>query len=123
MRRSMFMVAGSIGVAFATSTLSILTLGACTADDATESPPNHHDAGGDATLVDGGTPDAIAKDGGSNGDASIDQGAAEAGGPVTYTVPASGGSATVQGAHSAITFAFPASAAGKTITLTPALAA
>ena len=105
--------------------LAISTLGACTADDATVSPPNHHDAGSDATLVDGGPADVITNDGTTkdSGDASIDQGAVEAGGPVTYTVPASGGSVSVQGAHTAITFAFPASAAGKTLTLTPALAA
>ena len=107
------------------STLFLSALGGCTADDNTVSPPNFHDAG-DATIVDGGSSETSVTDGASPDgaiDAPTDTGPVQDGGPVTYTVPASGGSVSVQGAHTAITFAFPASAAGKTVTLAPALAA
>ncbi|MDB4933215.1 MAG: hypothetical protein JWP87_187 [Labilithrix sp.] len=87
-------------------------LGACGEDPAVGSPP---DASADAQSTDTGMPVPDGAVDGGPGDTGTD-----AGGAVTFTVPAGGGAVDFHGSATKITFTFPASAAGTTITLAPA---
>ena len=97
-----------------------LSLAACSGDDTSPAKPAGADASSDRTVPpapdnDGATPD---KDAASADGATTDTGS-DSGTTVTFTVPSAGGSAVVNGGKTKITFKFPASAAGKAITLTP----
>lgn len=101
-------LAGIIAIVTVTA---VAVLQACSGDEVAETSPTT-DAGSDgAQTTDTGTP---VTDAGSS-DASS--------GIVTFAIPTGGGSVDIPSAAGKITFAFPASAGGKTITLQPSSAA
>ncbi len=96
-----------------TSGAGLLVLDACSSDDVASNAPSNDGGTGGSDSAAPPTPgnDASPGDGGAPGDG---------GGTVqSFTVPAGGGSIDVSGKSMKLTFQFPASAAGKTITFEP----
>ncbi len=89
----------------------LLALGACSDDEKVGASETADASPGDARVTD--------SDSGPGQTVDASDGSVDTSGLVTFTIPAAGGSVNVQGGATALAFTFPASAAGKTITLKP----